>query len=98
MNTSNAGAKQRANDSDTITPRGRSALHLKSHTPECARIEQFAATLAPQKSYLICVQDFDTKDYTLEFQGRSIFITQQQFEDGAWRDIVRGAFPRNAEA
>jgi len=64
---------------------------MKSHTPECAKIEQFAATLVPVKSYLVCVQDFATKDYTLEFQGRSITITEEQFADGTWQEIVRGA-------
>jgi hypothetical protein len=39
---------------------------MKSHAPECARIEQFAATLVPVKSKVVCFQDFDTKDYTLE--------------------------------
>ena len=64
---------------------------MKSHTPECAKIEQFAATLVPMKTFLVCVQDFATKDYTLEFQGRSITITQQQFDDGMWQEIVRRA-------
>jgi hypothetical protein len=64
---------------------------MKSHTPECAKIEQFVATLIPSKSYLLCVQDFDTKDYTIEFSGRSITITQQHFEDGTWQDVVRNA-------
>lgn len=62
---------------------------MKSHTPECAEIEQFAATLTPLKSYHLCLQDFDSKDYTLEFQGKSIAITLQQFDDGTWKDIVR---------
>ena len=62
---------------------------MKSHTPECAKIEQFAAALVPVRSYLICVQDFATKDYTLEFQGKSITITHQQFDDGTWQEIVR---------
>jgi hypothetical protein len=62
---------------------------MKSHTPECAKIEQFAATLAPLKSYHLCLQDFDTKDYALEFYGKSITITQEQFDDGTWQDIVR---------
>jgi hypothetical protein len=62
---------------------------LKSHTPECAKIEHFAATLVPAKTYLVCVQDFATKDYTLEIQGRSITITKDQFDDGTWREIVR---------
>ena len=65
---------------------------MKSHTPECAKIEQFAATLVPMKTYHLCVQDFDSKDYTLELQGRSITITQQQFDDGTWQDIIRRAF------
>ena len=65
---------------------------MKSHTPECAKIEQFAATLAPLKSYLVCVQDFDTKDYTLDLQGRFITITKEQFDDGMWQEIVRKAF------
>ncbi len=43
------------------------------------------------KSYHFCLQDFNTKDYTLEFHGRSITITQQQFDDGAWQEIVRSA-------
>jgi hypothetical protein len=64
---------------------------MKSHTPECAKIEQFAATLAPMKSYHFCVQDFDTKNYTLEFYGGSITITQQQFDDGTWQDVVKRA-------
>ena len=64
---------------------------MKSHTPECAKIEQFAATLRPMKSYHFCLQDFNTKDYTLEFHGRSITISQQQFDDGAWQEIVRSA-------
>jgi len=41
------------------------------------------------KTYLVCVQDFATNDYSLEFQGRSIVITQQQFDDGTWQEIVR---------
>ena len=36
----------------------------KSHTPECAKIEQFAATLNPAKTYHLCVQDFDTRKIT----------------------------------
>lgn len=65
---------------------------MKSHTPECAKIEKFAATVVPLKSYLVCAQDFATKDYTLGFHGRSITITQQQFDDGTWQEIVKGAF------
>jgi hypothetical protein len=64
---------------------------MKSHTPECAKIEQFAATLATMKTYHLCLQDFDTKDYTLEFYVRSITITQQQFDDGTWQEIVERA-------
>jgi hypothetical protein len=64
---------------------------MKSHTPECAKIEQFAATLVPAKTYLACVQDFRTKDYTLQIQGRSITITKEQFDDGVWQEIVRRA-------
>ena len=64
---------------------------MKSHTPECAKIEQFAATLVPMKTYHLCVQDFDSKDYTLDLQGRSITITQQQFNDGTWQEIIRRA-------
>jgi hypothetical protein len=67
------------------------ALPMKSHTPECAKIELFAATITPMKSYHFCVQDFDTKDYTLEFHGRSITITQRQFDDGTWQEIVKSA-------
>ena len=62
---------------------------MKSHTPDCAAIEQFAATLVPAKTSLACVQDFKTKDYTLQIQGRSITITQEQFDDGMWQEIVR---------
>ena len=65
---------------------------MKSYTPECAKIEQFGATLLTVKTYLICVQDFDTKDYRLEFHGRSITITQQQLDDGTWQEIVKRAF------
>ena len=68
-----------------------SFIPVKSHTPECAKIEQFAATLAPLKSYHMCVQDFDTKDYTLDLQGRSITVTKEQFDDGTWQEIVRRA-------
>ncbi len=65
---------------------------MKTHTPECAKIEQFAATLVPMKTYHLCMQDFDSKDYTLELQGMAITITQQQFDDGTWQDIIRRAF------
>jgi hypothetical protein len=65
---------------------------MKSHTPDCAKIEQFAATLVPVKSYLVCVQDFDTKYFMLEMQGRSITITEEQFDDGTWQEIVRREF------
>ena len=64
---------------------------MKSHTPECAKIERFVATLAPTSRYHLCMQDFDTKDYILEFHGRLITITQQQFDDGAWQEIVKSA-------
>jgi hypothetical protein len=64
---------------------------MKSHTPTCCTIEQFAAKLMP-KSYYLCVEDFDTKNYTLEFSGRSLTVTQQQFDHGIWQDIVRNAF------
>ncbi len=63
---------------------------MNSHTPQCCTIEQFAATLTP-KAYHLCIQDFDTKDYTLEVSGRSVTITQQQFDHGTWHDIVRNA-------
>ena len=62
---------------------------MKSHTPECASIEKFAGTLAPMKSYHFCVQDFNTKDYIFQFDGKSVTITQQQFDDGTWQEIVR---------
>ena len=65
---------------------------MKSHTPECAEIEQFAATLAPLKSYNLCLQDFATKDYTLEFYGKSITITKEQSDDGKRQEIVRREF------
>ena len=65
---------------------------MKSYTPECAEIEKFAVTFVPPKTYLVCVQDFATKDYTLGFHGRSITITQQQFDDGTWQEIVGREF------
>ena len=65
---------------------------MKSYTPECAKIEKFAATFVPAKTYLVCVQDFATKDFMLGFRGRSITITQQQFDDGTWQGIVRREF------
>ena len=65
---------------------------MKSHTPECAKIEEFAATLVPMKTYHLCMQDFDSKVFTLELQGRSITIMQQHFDDGTWREIIRRAF------
>ena len=43
------------------------------------------------KTYHFCLQDFDTKDYALEFHGRSITITQEQFDDGTWQEIVKSA-------
>ena len=64
---------------------------MKSHTPECAKIEQFAASFVTVKSNVVCFQDFDTKDYTLEIHGRFITITKEQFDDGTWQEIVRGA-------
>jgi hypothetical protein len=74
-----------------LTRRGPVVPEMKSHTPECAKIEQFAATLAPVKAYHLCLQDFDSKDYTLEFQGRFITVTQQQFDEGTWQEVVRQA-------
>jgi hypothetical protein len=64
---------------------------MKSHTPECHKIEQFAATFAPMTTYHLCTQDFKTKDYTLKFHGRAIAITHQQFDDGTWEEIVKSA-------
>jgi hypothetical protein len=64
---------------------------MKSHTPQCAEIEQFAATLAPMKTHLLCLQDYDSKEYTLMFHGYSLTISQHEFDDGVWRDIVRQA-------
>ena len=68
---------------------------MKSHTPQCAKIEQFAATLAPMKRYQFCVQDFESKDYTLVVDGKSITVTQQQFDEGTWQDVVRRALQGN---
>ncbi|HXI43756.1 MAG TPA: hypothetical protein VNH83_27485 [Bryobacteraceae bacterium] len=65
---------------------------MKSHTPSCCKIEQFAATFTAVKTYHLCTQDFKTKDYSLESHGRTIAITHQQFDDGTWHDIVRMAF------
>jgi hypothetical protein len=64
-------------------------IPMKSHTPECAKIEQFVANLAPTKTCHFCLQDFDTKNYTLEFYGRSITITRRQLHDGMWHEIAR---------
>lgn len=66
---------------------------MKSHTPECGKIEQFAAALSPMKRYYFCVQDFDSKDYTLVVAGRSVVITQRQYVEGAWQEILRNALP-----
>jgi len=43
-------------------------------------------------------QDFDTKNYTIEFYGRSITIAQQEFADGTWQEIVRSALQANVRA
>ena len=68
---------------------------MKSHTPECAKIEQFAATVAGTTTYRICVQDFESKDYTLVVAGKSIVITQQQFDEGTWQDVIRKTLQGN---
>ena len=68
---------------------------MKSHTPECAKIEQFAATLAPMKLYQFCVQDFESKDYTLVVEGKSITVTQRQFDEGTWQDVITKALQGN---
>jgi len=47
--------------------------------------------VAGTTTYQICVQDFESKDYTLKCQGVSVIITQQQFEDGTWQELVRKA-------
>jgi hypothetical protein len=65
-----------------------SSIPMKSHTPECAKIEQFAATLVPVKSNVVCFQDFDTKNYMLELQGRFITITKEQFDDRRHGDML----------
>jgi len=67
---------------------------MKSHTPECAKIEQFAASLVTMKTYHLCMQDFATKDFKLDLQGRSITVTKEQFDDGTWQEIIRRAFQR----
>lgn len=54
-------------------------LPVKSHIPDCAEIEQFAATLMLVKSYQFCFQDFN----------KSITITREQFDDGTWQEIMR---------
>jgi hypothetical protein len=64
---------------------------LKSHTPECAEIERFAATLVPVKTYQLCLQDYDSKEYTLQVHGLSVTITQPQFDEGTWQEVVRKA-------
>jgi len=46
----------------------------------------------PAKSNVVCFQDFDTRDYKLEVQGRFITITKEQFDDGKWQEIVRRKF------
>jgi len=48
--------------------------------------------LVPMKGDHFCFQDFDTKDYTLDLQGRSITVTKEQFDDVTWKEIVRRAF------
>ena len=68
---------------------------MKCHTPECAKIEQFAATIAPMKTYHFCIQDFESKDYTLVVAGKSIVITQQQFDEGTWQDVIRKTLQGN---
>jgi hypothetical protein len=70
---------------------GLESYKMKSQTSECAKIEQFAATVGGTTTYQICIQDFESKDYTLECQGVSVIITQQQFEDGTWQEVVRKA-------
>ena len=57
--------------------------------------EQFAATIAPMKTYQFCVQDFESKDYSLVVAGKSIVITQQQFDEGTWQDVIRKAVEGN---
>jgi hypothetical protein len=71
---------------------------MKSYTPECAKIEQFAAILAHMKTYYRCTQDFKTKDYTLGIHGRLITITHQQFDDGTWQEIVSREVLGNTQA
>jgi len=44
--------------------------------------------LVPVKNNVVCFQDFDTKDYTVELHDRSINITKEQFDDGVWQEIV----------
>ena len=54
------------------------------------RSSSSGASLVSAKAYLACVHDFKAKDYTLQFQGRFITITKDQFDDGMSQEIVRG--------
>jgi hypothetical protein len=47
------------------------------------------------KTYQFCVQDFESKDYSLVVAGKSIVITQQQFDEGTWQDVIRKAVEGN---
>ena len=47
------------------------------------------------KTYQFCVQDFESKDYSLVVAGKSIVITQQQFDEGIWQDVIRKAVEGN---
>jgi hypothetical protein len=60
---------------------------MNTYDPAACRYSHHDA----ERSYHFCLQDFDTKDYTLEFHLRSITITQQQFDDGTWQEIVKSA-------
>jgi len=44
------------------------------------------------KRYQFCVRDFKTKDYKFQFDGKSVTIAQQQFDNGMWQEIVRREF------
>jgi hypothetical protein len=47
------------------------------------------------KSTELCLQDFDTRHYTLDFQGQSVTITKEQFDDGMWREIMPDQAPQS---
>jgi len=61
------------------------------YTADSQKIKKFAMELGPLLTGVDCAQDFETKDYTLQFNGRELVITHDQYADDQWQVLIHRA-------